>query len=54
MFYINRLNLKNFKLEPKIISVKAGQTHILGVLKDGRIVFWYNHCPSEKGVCITK
>lgn len=54
MFYINQLNLKTFKLEPKIISVKAGQTHILGVLKDGRIVFWYNYCPSEKGFCITK
>lgn len=54
MFYLNRLNLKTLLTEPKIISVKAAETHILGVLADGRIVFWYSLNPSENGLCITK
>lgn len=54
MFYLNRLNLKTLQTEPKIISIKAAETHILGVLADGRIMFWYNLNPSEKGICITK
>ncbi|MDD2421322.1 MAG: hypothetical protein PHU78_04200, partial [Heliobacteriaceae bacterium] len=54
MFYLNRINLKTLQLEPKIISVKAAQTYILGVLADGRILFWYNLNPSENGVCLTK
>ncbi|MHB8076333.1 MAG: hypothetical protein ACYDGZ_21520 [Desulfosporosinus fructosivorans] len=41
MFYLNRLNLKTFHIEHKIISVKAAEAHILGVLTDGGIVFWY-------------
>lgn len=52
--YLNRLNMQTFKVEPGIISVKAAGTHILGVLRDGRIVFWYNLNPSENGICITK
>jgi len=54
MFILNRLNLKTMQVQPKIITVKAAETHILGVLADGRIVFWYNLNPSENGVCITK
>ncbi|HBW35996.1 hypothetical protein [Desulfosporosinus sp. BICA1-9] len=54
MFYLNRLNHNTLLTEPKVISVKAAKTHILGVLADGRIVFWYNLNPSENGVCITK
>jgi len=54
MSYINRLNLKTFKVEQNIASVKAAQTHILGVLEDGRIVFWYSLNPSESGICVTK
>lgn len=54
MFYLNRLNLKTLLVEPEIISVKAAEPHILGVLADGRIVFWYSLNPSENGVCITK
>lgn len=54
MSYINRLNLKTLKVEPEVVSVKAAGTHILGVLADGRIVFWYELNPSEKGLCITK
>ncbi|PKM77796.1 MAG: hypothetical protein CVU90_05865 [Firmicutes bacterium HGW-Firmicutes-15] len=53
MFFLNRLNLKTMQVEPKIISVKAAEMHILGVLADGRIVFWYSFNPSENGVCIT-
>lgn len=52
--FINRLNLKTFEEESDIVSVKAAETRILGVLADGRIVFWYNLNPSEKGICITK
>lgn len=54
MSYLNRLNLKTFKVEPQIISVKAAETNILGVLSDGRIVFSFNFYPSENGICITK
>ncbi len=53
-FYLNRLDLKTLQIKPKIVTVKAAQTHILGVLGDGRIVFWYEFNPSESGVCITK
>ncbi len=54
MFFLNRLNLKTMQVEPKIISLKAAEMHILGVLADGRIVFWYSFNPSENGICITK
>lgn len=54
MTYINRLNIKTFKLEPKLLSIKASDAHILGVIKDGRIIFWYDYYSCEKGVCITK
>ncbi len=53
MYYLNRLNLNTSLVEDRIISVKAAETHILGVLADGRIVFWYNYNPSENGICIT-
>ncbi|MFZ7102717.1 MAG: hypothetical protein ACOWWO_08665 [Peptococcaceae bacterium] len=52
--YINRLNLNTMQAEPKIITVKAAEAHLLGVLADGRVVFWYNLNPSEKGICITE
>ncbi|MGI6225864.1 MAG: hypothetical protein ACOYJ1_06375, partial [Peptococcales bacterium] len=52
--YINRLNLKTLQVGSKLITVKAAGTHILGVLSDGRILFWYNLNPSENGICITK
>lgn len=52
--YINRLKLNTLSEEPQIISVKAADTHILGVLADGRVVFWYDFYPSESGVGITK
>lgn len=51
--YINRLNLKTLQVESKIITVKAAGTHILGVLSDGRTLFWYNLNPSENGICLT-
>jgi hypothetical protein len=54
MSYLYRFNLKTLKVDSKIVSVKAAQTHILGVLADGRVVFWYNLNPSENGVCIAK
>ena len=50
MFYFNRLNLKTLQIEHKLISVKAAEAHILGVLTDGGIVFWYSLNPSENGV----
>ncbi len=53
MFYLNQLNLNTLLIETQIISIKAAETHILGVLADGRIVFWYNYNPSENGICIT-
>jgi hypothetical protein len=53
MSYINRINLKTFEVEPEVVSVKAAETHILGVLSDGRIIFSYDFYPSEKGICIT-
>lgn len=52
-FYLNRLDLKTLAVESQIISVKAAEPHILGVLADGRIVYWYSYNPSESGVCIT-
>lgn len=54
MYYLNRLNLKTMQLDARLLSVKAGETHILGVLADGRIVFWYSYNPSENGICITQ
>lgn len=54
MSYINRLDLKTLTVEPPIISVEAAETNILGVLPDGRVIFYYDLNPSERGVCITK
>ena len=54
IYYLNRLNLTTMQIEPKVITVKAARTYILGVLADGRIVFWYSLNPSEEGICITK
>lgn len=54
VFYLNRLNLETLQIEPQIVSVKAADTHILGVLADGRVVFWYYLNPVENGICITK
>lgn len=54
MYYINRLNLSTLNVEPQILSVKAAETKILGILSDGRIVVYYNYNPSERGICITK
>lgn len=48
MFYINQLDLNTLTIEPKLISLKTPATNILGVLKDGRTVFYY------EGICITK
>lgn len=52
--YINCLNLSTMQVEPKIITVKAAEVHLLGVLADGSVMFWYNLNPSENGICITK
>ncbi|MGI6686434.1 MAG: hypothetical protein ACOX47_13375 [Bacillota bacterium] len=54
MAYLNRVNLKTFQMEEQLVSVKGAETYILGVLADGRILFWYSLNPSESGICITK
>lgn len=51
--YINRLNLKTMALEPKLITVQGASTHLLGVLEDGRVLFWYDLNPSERGLGVT-
>lgn len=53
MSFINLFDLKKLEVKSEIVSVKAAQTHIMGVLADGRVVFWYNLNPSENGVGIT-
>ncbi|WP_173298868.1 hypothetical protein [Thermanaeromonas sp. C210] len=54
MSYLNRIDLETLTVEAKIVSVKAAQTYILGVLADGRILFFYSLNPSEEGICITE
>ncbi len=54
MAYLNRVNLETFQVEEQLVSVKAAQTYLLGVLADGRIIFWYSLNSSENGICITK
>lgn len=54
MAYINRIKLDNFQVEEQLVSVKAADTTLLGVLADGRILFWYSLNPSESGICITR
>lgn len=54
MYFLNRLNINSKTVEEKLISVKAGEIHILGVLSDGKIIFWYRFSQGEKGICITK
>ncbi len=51
--YLNRVKLETLKLEQEIVSITATDPHILGVLGDGRIVFWYQFNPAEKGICLT-
>jgi len=54
MAYLNRINLETFQVEEQLVSVKGAQTYLLGVLADGRVLFWYSLNPSENGICITK
>ena len=54
MSYLHRLNLETLKLETNIVTVKAAQTNILGVLSDGRVIFWYNLNSIENGIGITQ
>jgi hypothetical protein len=54
MAYINRIKLDNFRVEEQLVSVKAAEPTLLGVLADGRILFWYSLNPSESGICITR
>ncbi len=51
--YLNRIELGTLKPEQEIVSITAADPHILGVLSDGRIVFWYQYNSAEKGICIT-
>lgn len=54
MNYLNRVNLDTLDVEQQILSIKATRLRILGVLADGRIIFWYDFNPSERGVGITR
>ena len=54
MEYINRIDLDTLEVEVNLISIKAADTSILGVLSDGRVVFRYYYNPSESGIGITK
>lgn len=54
VYYIHGMNIKTKDISSNIISITAGEPHILGVLEDGRIVFWYSINPAEMGICITK
>jgi hypothetical protein len=51
--YLNRIKLETLEPEQEIVSITAAEPHILGVLADGRIVFWYEFNPAEKGICVT-
>jgi hypothetical protein len=51
--YLNRIKLETLEPEQEIVSITAAEPHILGVLADGRIVFWYQFNTVEKGICIT-
>lgn len=54
MTYLNRVNLITFQVEEQLVLVKGAETYILGVLADGRVLFWYSQNPIESGICITK
>lgn len=51
--YLNRIKLKTLEPEQEIVSITAAEPHILGVLADGRIVFWYQFNQAEKGIGVT-
>ncbi|WP_242831393.1 hypothetical protein [Desulfitobacterium dehalogenans] len=51
--YLNRIKLETLEPEQEIVSITAAEPHILGVMADGRIVFWYQFNLEEKGICIT-
>lgn len=54
MFYLNLLDLQKLEVRPQVVSVKAAEPYLIGVLADGRILFSYNLNPSENGICLTK
>jgi hypothetical protein len=54
MYFLNRFNINTKTAEEKLMSVKAAEIYILGVLCDGKIIFWYKFTQGEKGICITK
>ena len=51
--YLNRIKLETLEPEQEIVSITAAEPNILGVLADGRIVFWYQFNQVEKGICVT-
>lgn len=51
--YLNRIKLETLELKQEIVSITAAEPHILGVMADGRIVFWYQLNMEEKGICVT-
>lgn len=54
MYYISRVQLKTLEAEHDIIAVKASSPYLLGVLSDGRMIFWYDLNPSERGICLSE
>ncbi|HHV65075.1 MAG TPA: hypothetical protein GXX46_08400 [Peptococcaceae bacterium] len=53
-YYLCRVNLKTLTVEPEVLTISATQPHILGVLENGEIIFWYDLFPTERGICLTK
>ncbi|MCT4618504.1 MAG: hypothetical protein N4A62_03845 [Marinisporobacter sp.] len=53
MYRINQIGYKDLKIKPYFLSIAPD---IIGVLKDGRILFSYRlgFDPSDMGICITK
>lgn len=54
MSYLNLLDLKTMQTKEQLVAVKAAETYLLGVLSDGRMIFWYVLNASEYGICITE
>jgi len=51
--YLNRIKIETLEPEQNIVSITVAEPHILGVLADGRILFWYQFNQVEKGICVT-
>jgi hypothetical protein len=50
IWYVNRIENETLEVEGNLLSIQHARVKLIGVLRDGRILFSYNRNPVEKGL----